>query len=60
MMKGWKTWAGAIGIFCSGIVLLATGLTAEPLDPVKCWEGVTICAGAFAAVGIGHKIEKNQ
>ena len=60
MMGGWKTWVGAIGVFASGLVLIATGLTADPIDPTKVWQGIMICAGAFTAVGIGHKVEKNK
>lgn len=59
-MKGWKTWVGAIGVFAGGVVMVASGLVAEPIDPTAVWQGGTICAGAFAAVGIGHKIEKNK
>ena len=58
MMKGWKTWTGAIGVFAGGVVMLASGVTAEPFNPDQVWQGIVVCAGAFAAVGIGHKIEK--
>ncbi len=60
MMKGWKTWIGAGGVFAGGVVMIATGLTAETINPDQVWNGIVVCAGSFAAVGIGHKIEKNS
>ena len=58
-MKGWKTWAAAIGGFATGISLVATGLVAEPLDPGQIYQGIMTIIGALAIVGIGHKIEKS-
>jgi len=59
-MHGWKTWVGAIGIFAGGIVMVASGLIKEPVDPNLIYQGGAACFGAFAAVGLGHKIEKNK
>jgi hypothetical protein len=57
-MKGWKTWAAAIGAFATGISMIIAGVSGDAIDPNKIWEGILVCAGALATVGIGHKIEK--
>lgn len=60
MMKGWKTWVGAGGVFAGGVAMVATGLTAEPINPDLVYKGLVVCSGSFAAVGLGHKIEKSS
>jgi hypothetical protein len=50
MMKGWNTWAAVIGTAILGIVDIAN-------DEME--SGIMKLSGAFALLGIGHKIEKS-
>ena len=59
-MKGWKTWVAAIGAFCAGAAMVAAGMTSEPVDTEKVYQGIMACIAAFGLVGIGHKIEKSK
>ena len=58
-MRGWKTWAAAVGAFATGVSMVASGLTADVMDVNQIWAGILTCAGALGLVGIGHKLEKN-
>lgn len=49
MMKGWKTWAAAVGLVIMGVVELANGDTEG---------GLTCLVSALGLIGIGHKVEK--
>jgi hypothetical protein len=59
-MKGWKTWLAAGGGTASGVALIITGIIQTPVDTSKIIEGITVISGALAAVGIGHKVEKQK
>ena len=59
-MKGWKTWASAVGAFCTGVTMIADGLTSDPIDANKIYQGIMMCVGALGIVGIGHKIDKSS
>ena len=50
-MKGWKTWAAALGALILGIVDIVNGAVET---------GITKIVGALALIGIGHKIEKSS
>jgi hypothetical protein len=51
MMKGWKTWAGAVLVAASA----ALGFLGEP----EAAKAVLGFGAAFGIAGIGHKIEKS-
>ena len=56
-MTGWKTWLGsaliALGGVLEGMPEMFTGQSAVA-------KALIAIGGAVAAVGIGHKIEKNK
>jgi len=57
-MTGWKTKAGSLGIFLTGVVMIIEGVVADVVNPDKMYQGVMVCFGALTALGIGHKVEK--
>lgn len=59
-MGGWKTWVAGIGTICTGLGMIAAGVTAEPMDLDLIVKGVTTVMAGLAIIGIGHKIEKNK
>jgi hypothetical protein len=59
-MKGWKTWLAAGGGTASGVAMIIAGVIQSPIELNKIIEGITIISGALAAVGIGHKLEKQK
>lgn len=56
-MTGWKTWVGGIGGILAGLALIADGVV-NNFDFSKISQGVLAVSAGFAAIGIGHKIEK--
>jgi len=50
-MKGYKTWAAAIGMAILGIVDIIDG---------QAETGITKIVAALGLVGIGHKVEKQK
>ena len=64
-MGGWKTWVGGIGIIASGVGLITATIVAEKFELAELAagmalisKGVGIIAAGFAAIGLGHKLEK--
>ena len=59
-MQGWKTWVAGIGFIATGIGTVISGIDFETwvFDGDKLTEGVGLIFAGFAAVGIGHKLEK--
>lgn len=56
-MKGWKTWVGGIGVIAGGIAIGTHGvLNNFDLDEIT--KAIALISAGFAAIGIGHKIEK--
>jgi hypothetical protein len=49
MMKGWKTWSGAIGTIALGIYEISEG---------QIEEGLSHIALGLGLLGLGHKMEK--
>ena len=57
-MKGWKTWAAAIGAILGGAALVLKGVTADSLDFESIKQGVAAIVAGLGLWGIGHKVEK--
>lgn len=57
MMKGWKTWLGAIGSISTGIGIIVHCLTSGDYNQFT--VGMFAISGGITAIGLGHKIEKN-
>ena len=58
-MKGWKTLAGGIGLIASGIGLIAKEIVEGTFNYEAIMNGVSLIGAGFAAIGLGHKIQKN-
>ena len=57
VMKGWKTWAGGIGLILTGLGMIATGVVND-LDLAKIQEGIALVGAGLVAIGLGHKIDR--
>ena len=57
-MTGWKTKAGGIGLILSGAGSVIGGFVADPMNGDMIIAGIGLIGAGFAALGIGHKIEK--
>lgn len=58
-MTGWKTWAGGIGLILTGAGTILTSFDFETMTfGPGLNEGLALIGTGFAALGIGHKIEK--
>ena len=55
-MKGWKTKLGGVSMIRTGLGLAIKGLVEGEGDSIT--EGISLLGMGFAAIGIGHKIEK--
>ena len=58
IMRGWKTWAGGVALIAGGLALIATEVSAGTFEWPKISEGLAMIGAGFAAIGIGHKIER--
>lgn len=59
LMGGWKTWAGSILAISTGIGMVAKEVVDGTFDFGKITTGIGMVAGGLAALGIGHKVDKN-
>jgi hypothetical protein len=57
-LSGWKTWLGVISAVLGGIGLMAHGAAGDKINVDELMAGLAMLSGAFAALGIGHKVEK--
>lgn len=57
-MTGWKTKTGVIATCLTGLAMIITGLSVDPVDMEKITQGAMVISGAFTAFGVAHKIEK--
>ena len=58
-MKGWKTWAAAIGTILTGLGMIAGGLSKEGgLSFENVQAGILTVTGGLGLIGIGHKLDK--
>ena len=63
MMKGWKTWTGAIGVVVTTVIIQYFGgddqlISQTAQNFLDLIEAARVAFGGLATVGIGHKIEK--
>ena len=56
-MTGWKTWLGGLALILSGAGVLIVGVT-DNFDMDKITQGAGMIGAGFAAIGIGHKIDR--
>jgi hypothetical protein len=56
-MKGWKTWLGSIGSILTGLGVIVHCITSGDYSQLNL--GIIAISGGIAAIGIGHKVEKN-
>lgn len=61
-MQGWKTWVGGIGFICTGVGTIISAVNFETwvFDGDQLTTGVGMVFAGFAAIGLGHKVEKGQ
>lgn len=57
-MKGWKTWAAALGMIFTGLAQIANAVINEGDASVN--SGIELILAGLALIGIGHKIEKSS
>jgi hypothetical protein len=55
-MTGWKTKLGGVSMILTGLGLVIKGVVETEGDSIT--EGISLLGMGFAALGIGHKIEK--
>jgi hypothetical protein len=55
-MRGWKTWAGGIGMIVSGVGTLLMAFTGQADADLQ--SALSLITGGLAVIGLGHKIEK--
>ena len=59
-MTGWKTWVGGIGLILSGAGAILVSFNFETMTFGEGLnQGLAMIGAGFAALGIGHKIEKS-
>jgi len=58
MLNGYKAYIGAIGIFGTGLAMIANGITGDAVDPVKVYEGILACFGALGLFGVRNKQDR--
>jgi sulfite exporter TauE/SafE len=58
-MKGWKTWAAAIGMILGGLGQIVGEVSNDSWSFESVQAGYAMIMAGLGLIGIGHKVEKN-